>query len=322
MRDNNIKIKLVKVIDFLRTESSEEEPKSTNEILEYLRSVGAKCDRKTLYQDMDFLADNGINIVKTRKSKENAYYIPNDTLSLAELKILVDAVQAANFITDSKTAELVNKLTALSGVSKREILSDNIIYYNTHKHTNEDIFCNIEQIELAIKKKRVVSFCYFDLDEKSRRIYRKDGQRYYADPIALVYSEDNYYLVTYNRKYDANTNYRVDRMEDIRIEDEHLCEQAQVRKGRASVYMKQVFRMYNGETTCVTLEFGRSVLGAVYDKFGEDQPVKAIGDDRLTTTVTVQVSPPFFSWVYQFGDKMRVTAPEGLEKQFKETENE
>ena len=119
MRDNNIKIKLVKVIDYLRTESSEEEPKSTNEILEYLRSVGAKCDRKTLYQDMDFLAANGINIIKTRKSKENAYYIPNDNLSLAEMKILVDAVQAANFITDCKTAELVNKLTALSGEYKK-----------------------------------------------------------------------------------------------------------------------------------------------------------------------------------------------------------
>ena len=185
-----------------------------------------------------------------------------------------------------------------------------------------DIFCNIEQIELAINKKRVVSFCYFDLDEKRCRVYRKDGQRYYADPIALVYSEDNYYLVTYNRKYDANTNYRVDRIEDIRIEDEHLCGQAQIRKGRASVYMKQVFKMYNGRTVCVTLEFDRSVLGAVYDKFGEKLPVKVICDDWLTTTVTVQVSPPFFGWVYQFGDKMRIAAPEGLEKRFKETENE
>lgn len=80
--------------------------------------------------------------------------------------------------------------------------------------------------------------------------------------------------------------------------------------------------MYSGETTCVTLEFDRSVLGAVYDKFGEKLPVKAIGDDLLTTTVTVQVSPPFFGWVYQFGDKMRIVAPEGLEKRFKETENE
>ena len=322
MRDNNIKIKLVKVIDYLRTESSEEEPKSTNEILEYLRSVGAKCDRKTLYQDMDFLADNGINIVKTRKSKENAYYIPNDTLSLAELKILVDAVQAANFITDSKTADLVGKLTSFAGVRKREILSDNIIYYNTHKHTNEDIFINIEQIERAIKMKRQITFYYFDLDENHCKAYRKEKKRYCADPIALVYSEDNYYLVTYNRKYDANTNYRVDRMEDIRIEDEPLCEQARIRKGRTSSYMKHVFKMYSGETTCVTLEFDRSVLGAVYDKFGEKLPVKAIGDDLLTTTVTVQVSPPFFGWVYQFGDKMRIVAPEGLEKRFKETENE
>ena len=315
--NNNMKIKLLKLVEYLKTESSKDNPKSTNEIIAYLESTGTSSERRTLYQDMEFLAENGIDVVKTKKSKENAYYIDSNALSLAELKILIDAVQAANFITDSKTAALVEKLTDLAGIRKREILNENIIFYNNHKHTNEDIFDNIEIIERAIKKKREITFCYFDLDEKLRRIYRKDKQRYHADPIALVYSEDNYYLVTYNRKYEATTNYRVDRMDEIEIEDEPICKEAQVRKGRASVYMKQIFKMYNGETVDVTLEFDRSILGAVYDKFGEDQPVKALNKEQLTTTVTVQISPPFFGWIYQFGDKMSITSPSDLEKQFR-----
>ena len=142
--NNNMKIKLLKLVEYLKTESSKDNPKSTNEIIAYLESTGTSSERRTLYQDMEFLAENGIDVVKTKKSKENAYYIDSNALSLAELKILIDAVQAANFITDSKTAALVEKLTDLAGIRKREILNENIIFYNNHKHTNEDIFDNIE----------------------------------------------------------------------------------------------------------------------------------------------------------------------------------
>ena len=49
--------------------------------------------------------------------------------------------------------EIVEKLLAYAGIRRSEIVRDNIIFYNNHKHTNEDIFENIVQIELAIKQK-------------------------------------------------------------------------------------------------------------------------------------------------------------------------
>ena len=261
MGENNQKIKLLRIMEFLRSESEAGKPVSTNQIINYLKGHNISC------------------------------------------------VQATNFITDVKTAELVEKLLAFSGIRRSEIMRDNIVLYNNHKHSNGDIYDNIEQIELAIRQKKQVSFYYFDLDEKKNRVYRKEKKRYITDPVALVFSEDNYYLVAYSQKYQNAVNYRVDRMDTVEVEDTPICEEAQIKKRKTESYTEQVFKMYNGEVEEVTLEFPPELLGAVYDKFGEKTIIRHSDADRLKIKVTVQISPPFFGWLFQFMGKMRILEP-------------
>ena len=312
MADNVNKIKLLKIVGYLSTDSSEDNPLTTYQIIDYLDSIGISCDRRTLYRDMTLLMDSGLGITKTIVSRENAYYIENDSFTLAELKILIDAVQAANFITPDKTSALIDKLIGIAGTRKKEILRKNTIFYNNHKHSNEGIFDNIEQIEIAIQKKRQVSFYYFDLNEKRERVYRNNKKRYVTDPVALVYNEDNYYLVTYSRKYLEVVNYKVDSMDTVEVEETPLCDEARIRRKRPHTYMAEVFKMYNGKTENIVLEFDRDLLGAVYDKFGENIIVRQAEDDKLRIKVTVQVSPPFRGWLMQFDGRMRIVSPEGL----------
>lgn len=299
-------------MEFLRSESEPDKPVSTSNIINYLNGIQISCDRRTLYKDMDLLIESGANIIKTELGRENAYYIDEVSLSLAELKILIDAVQAANFITDNKTAELVEKLLAFSGIRRSEIVRDNIIFYNNHKHSNEGVFENIEQIELAIKQKKQVSFYYFDLNEKGNRVYRKEMKRYITDPVALVFSEDNYYLVAYSQKYQGSTNYRIDRMDTVEVEETQICEEAHIRKRKTESYTEQVFKMYNGQAETVTLEFSPNLLGVVYDKFGEKISIRHTDGGNLLIKVTVQISPPFWGWIFQFGGRMKIVSPEGL----------
>ena len=110
MAENNQKIKLLKIMEYLRSESDANNPISTSQIISYLNSINISCERRTLYKDMEMLIDNDLNIVKTELGRENAYYINKVSFSLAELKILMDAVEAANFITKDKTAELTDKI--------------------------------------------------------------------------------------------------------------------------------------------------------------------------------------------------------------------
>ena len=262
------------------------------------------------------LIESGTNIVKTELGRINAYYYDDKSLSLAELKILIDAVQAANFITPDKTEELYHKILALAGSRKQEIIRDNIIFYNNHKHTNEDVFDNVEKIECAVRERKQITFYYFDLNENAERVYRKDKKRYITDPVALVFSEDNYYLVAYSQKYRDSVTYRVDRMDTVTVEDTPICKEALIKKKKPETYTEQVFKMYNGKTETVTLEFPGDLLGAVYDKFGESISVRRKDDEKLVVTLTVQISPPFWGWIFQFKGKMKITEPEGLKPDF------
>ena len=316
MAENNQKIKLLRIMEFLRAESTEGKPVSTSQIISYLNSIHISCERRTLYKDMDMLIESGANIVKTELGRENAYYMNEVSFSLAEVKTLIDAVQAANFIPADKTADLVEKLLSYAGVRRSEIVRDNIIFYNNHKHSNQDIYENIEQIELAIRKKKQVSFYYFDLDEKRNRVYRKEKKRYITDPVALVFSEDNYYLVAYSQKYQNAVNYRVDRMDTVEVEEEPICEEALIKKRKTETYTEQVFKMYNGETELVTMEFAPDKLGVIYDKFGENIEVRHADKGWLKIKVTVQISPTFWGWIYQLGDQIKIVSPKGIKPPF------
>ena len=316
MAENNQKIKLLRIMEFLRAESTEGKPVSTSQIISYLNSIHISCERRTLYKDMDMLIESGANIVKTELGRENAYYMNEVSFSLAEVKTLIDAIQAANFVPADKTADLVEKLLSYAGVRRSEIVRDNIIFYNNHKHSNQDIYENIEQIELAIRQKKQVSFYYFDLDEKRNRVYRKEKKRYITDPVALVFSEDNYYLVAYSQKYQNAVNYRVDRMDTVEVEEEPICEEALIKKRKTETYTEQVFKMYNGEAELVTMEFAPDKLGVIYDKFGENIEVRHADKGWLKIKVTVQISPTFWGWIYQLGDQIKIVSPEGIKPPF------
>lgn len=316
MAENNQKIKLLRIMEFLRAESTEGKPVSTSQIISYLNSIHISCERRTLYKDMDMLIESGANIVKTELGRENAYYMNEVSFSLAEVKTLIDAVQAANFVPADKTADLVEKLLSYAGVRRSEIVRDNIIFYNNHKHSNQDIYENIEQIELAIRQKKQVSFYYFDLDEKRNRVYRKEKKRYITDPVALVFSEDNYYLVAYSQKYQNAVNYRVDRMDTVEVEEEPICEEALIKKRKTEAYTEQVFKMYNGETELVTMEFAPDKLGVIYDKFGENIEIRHADKGWLKIKAAVQISPTFWGWIYQLGDQIKIVSPEGIKPPF------
>ena len=83
-------------------------------------------------------------------------------------------------------------MVALGGSHQAEILTGNIVHFNTRKHNNEQIYYNVNVLESAIRDKKRVPFMYFDLDENLNKVYRKDKAIYTVEPIALVFNNDNY----------------------------------------------------------------------------------------------------------------------------------
>lgn len=305
-KDNKQKIKLLCLMELLRQETDETHPMLTSQICRRLGELGISCERRTVGMDVQVLNDFGFEVMKKMVGHENGYYVADRSFSVPEIKILMDAVQAAKFIPPGKSAALSDKLAALGGSHQAELLRGNLVCFNTRKHTNESILYNVQALEDAIREHRRASFRYFDLDENRRRVYRREGERYLVDPMALVYSEDYYYLLTYNRNHADLTTYRVDRMEQVRTEAESVCPEALVPDGDVNEYTAQVFRMFGGSPTELTLEFDRSLIGAVYDRFGEEAEITPVGRKKCSVTVTVQDSPVFRGWLAQFGRRMRI----------------
>ncbi len=213
MSDNNCqKIKLLKIVELLRQETDEQHPIPTREMCKRLALMNISCDRRTLGRDISTLNKQGYEVMFTWQGREKAYYVEDRSFSVPELKILIDAVQAASFITRRKSSELIDKLADLGGSHRAEILKSNMVCFNTRKHSNEAIYYNVGYLEEALVKKKKASFYYFDLDETGERVYRKNKERYIVDPVALVFHEDNYYLMCYSAKYNDIVHYRVDRI--------------------------------------------------------------------------------------------------------------
>ncbi len=304
-KDNKQKIKLLCLMEILRQETDEAHPLLTSQICKRLGDYGISCERRTVGMDVKVLNDYGFEVMMKMVGHEKGYYIDDRSFSVPEIKILMDAVQAASFGTPRKSEALVDKLAALGGSHQAELLKGNIVCFNTRKHTNEMIYYSVQALEDAVREHRKASFLYFDLNERHEKVYRRDGARYVVDPMALVYDEDNYYLLCWSLKHESVTTYRVDRMELVRAEEEPVCPQA-LAEGDVHGYTSQVFKMYNGVPEEMTLVFHDSLIGAVYDRFGEGIEIRRLDGETCSVTVTVQDSPVFRGWLAQFGGQVSI----------------
>ena len=316
-QDNCQKIKLLKLMEILRQETDEAHPMRASAVCERLVQEGISCDRRTLAKDITVLNEQGYEVMSVMVGHEKAYYIEDRSFSLPELKILIDSVQAASFITEKKTQELVAKLAALGGSHQADVLKSNTVCFNTRKHGNESIYYNVGFLEDAIEQQCKIIFLYFDLDENGEKVYRRDGHHYVVEPIALVFNEDNYYLICYSSRHDSISNYRVDRMTAVELIDDPICQKAIDYSNSVADYTEQAFKMYGGPLVEVTLSFPPSLIGVVYDKFGEDTAMRRYHDDVIGAKVKVRISPTFWGWLFQFGGEMKIAAPNSLMEEYR-----
>jgi len=296
-------------MDILLQRTDEEHALSLQEIINGLSDYDIKAERKTIYSDIELLRDYGLDIV-TKRSRTFSYFVASRQFELPELKLLVDAVQSSRFITHKKSAELIRKLSSLISIHQAKQLKRQVFVANRPKSVNESVYYSIDAIHSAINERKKISFKYFDYDLNKARVYRKGGECYIHTPVAMCWSDDKYYLICYNEKYDNFNHYRVDRMSDVNVSTEKADI---IDKGRFNVaeHSKQVFGMYGGDEVKATLRFDNSLINTVLDRFGTDTPIYK-RENSFEIIVGISESPIFLSWMTQFGNRAEIIAPERL----------
>ena len=289
----NQKKKLFCILELLQRESDELHPVSTERIIEHLAANDISAERKSIYDDMQTLQDLGYDVIPCGRK---GYYLGAREFELAELKLLVDAVQSSKFLSEKKSHELIKKLEQFCSRHEAGKLQRQVHVFDRVKTMNERVLYLVDTIHEAIAGNRMISFQYMKWNGKKELVSRHEGKRYLVSPYILMWEEENYYLVAYDEEADGRRYYRVDKMADIRIEEEQRTHSEEFTEN-AALLSKKTFGMYDGKEERVRLSFEEPLLGVVIDRFGTDVILLDKGEGQYEAAVDVQVSQQFFGWV-------------------------
>lgn len=309
------KIKLLVLWDILQKNTDEEHSMTTKDIIAALNRRSISVSRKTLYEDIELLNKYGYEVL-CKKSRSNEYYVIDRKFERSEVQILLSAVGSAKSLSNKKTVMLMQKLYELLGTTEAEQLQG--IISVASKRNNERIYYSIDAITTAILEKKKLSFLYFDYGISGKRVYRKDKARYEVNPLGLVSSEDNLYLVCYHDKYGNAANYRLDRMDEAKVEQTSITQNAAFDNFDIAAYKREQFVMYGGVEAVVELIFPQDLLEVAIDRFGENISVSHIDSGKYIVSATVQVSKTFFAWLTTFEGRVKIQSPESVKERYKE----
>lgn len=318
------KLKLPILQKLLLAQTDEDHGLTVEQMIRELARQGITAERKSIYHDINALRDCGMDIICTRKDGRTVYFVGERDFQLPELKLLVDAVQSSRFITRNKSEQLIRKLEQLTSRYQAKQLQRSVYVWGRAKTTNERIYLNVDAIHTAIARHKKIAFHYFRVGPDRRRIPRNGGKEYLVSPYALSWGEDNYYLIGHYPKYGI-TNFRVDRMEKIRIVEDPALPSKEAAGGvelDLSQYSMRTFGMYNGPLRQLDLQFDDRLAEVVLDRFGDSAFIACGDDGTFTVTVRVKVSPIFFGWMMNFGTQAKILAPADVAKQYAQAAQE
>ena len=314
MKHENQKCKILVIRDLL-LETDELHPLTTLDFIAKLKERGIEAERKSVADDLSALADYGMDIESVAVGKRKGYYLASRMFESAELKMLVDSVQAAKFLSPKKTRGLIKKLAGLSSRGEAALLKRQLYISDRGKTDNESVFYNIDAIHGAIGEDREITFVYWQYDLNKKRVPRKSGARYRVSPFALVWDDEFYYLIAYDAADARIKHYRVDKMTRITIGDAERQGKDAFAALDMSVYTSRNFSMFAGEEADVVLDCDANLIGVIVDRFGADVSVHPNGDG-FTAFVRVAVSEQFFGWVAALGGAVRIVSPQSVKEQF------
>lgn len=316
-KSQNQKLKLLYLIDILERKTDENHPLNTSQLIEELAKVDVSAERKSIYDDIEQLIRYGYDIMLNKSRTNGGYYMASRRFELAELKVLVDSVQASRFITPKKTRKLIGKLEQLCSVYEEKQLRRQVYVMNRIKTENEHIFYNVDLIHGAIHNNKQISFQYYEWSTNKEMKLRREGARYYVSPLGLTWDDENYYLVAFEEEKKALRHYRVDKMKAIETAEEERSEESGYHKFDIASYGNKTFGMYGGTFDRVTLSFPESLIGVMIDRFGKGISLKKESDTKYCIRVDVVVSGQFFGWLTGLGKEVTIVSPDHIREQYR-----
>ena len=276
-----------------------------NQLIEILKEMDIKAERKTIYDDIATLCDSGLDIRTTKSGHSNAYYMASRLFTAEELRILVDAVASSRFLTIKRSGELIKKIQRLTSEHKAPALRRNIHIENRTKSSNDQTYAVVDAVNEAVLADKQLSVTLGETGADRKR----QGRRVAVSPFLTVWENDHYYIICRLEENNGGiVRLRADRLSDPELLEkkrEGLTQEEEI----AARKLKAPLENHEGLEEKIRIRFDKSILDDVFDRFGDKIAVRQENGDDLSVDVSVQLSAAFWGWLFGFGERAYIASP-------------
>lgn len=334
----NKKMMIPFMLDVLRRYTDDDHKLSITEIVNLLkRDHGLDIERKSVRRNLEMLVDCGYPVCYEERCRTTTSVDPETGEQVArdstmwvdiylerdftdsELRLLIDSLLFSRHIPNRQCRDLVGKLENLSGVYFHSRVKHILTMPETQAQSPQ-LFSTIDILDEAIDKKRQVAFhyCKYGTDKKFHPQTRADGsvREYIINPYQMAAKEGKYYLICNFDGKPNITNYRVDRITDIRLLDSPCVPYSKIEGADGESlnlgdYITEHIYMYSGENERVDFRVKSTMISDVIDMFGTGVHFydETDGEVSVWTKVNVRAMRQF---ALSFAPDVIILSPQSL----------
>ena len=295
------------VLKYLWERTDDRASATIADIFAYLEERGVSLkDYRVIQRDIADLSDIGFDIIIERKQRYE-YRIGKRLFDVAEIKLLVDAIQSSKFIGRKQSKATIRKLAAFLGPHDANIIKRQLYVDERHKANNESVMRTVDVLHDAIATKSKVMFQYFDFSPDKKRVARHDGASYVVSPYSMLWNNDNYYMVGFSEDRGMIQKFRIDRIENLSTVEESFIKPP--KDYSVSGFFSKEFSMFSGKDVEVELLVENQLMNSIIDRFGEKVRTEIVDEQHFKVRTTVSLSGIFYGWVFASQGKIQLTKP-------------
>lgn len=305
---------LFRLYQILYDYSDSTHPLKQQDVINLLnKNYDIEIERKAIGRNLSFLREMGYEI----HSDRNGSYLEDKQFENAELRLLIDSVLSSRHISEKYSKDLINKLIKLGGVHFKPHVKHIYSVSDWGKSENKDLFLNIDLIDEAIETNKKIIFDYnkLGIDKQPHKTYR-----HVVSPYQMILHNQHYYLMSYNKHWEDMRFYRIDKMTNMQILEEHATPIREIKGYENGIDYSELANarpyMFTDKPERITLKCQKFLVDDIADWFGLNFTIKEIDEEYIEVSLMASPSSMVY-WGVQYGDNAQIIEPISLRERVK-----
>ncbi len=305
-KHSNQKPKLLYLSKILLEQTDEQHAMLLSEIISELEKYGVSAGRKSLYDDFEALRVFGLDVC-TKRDRYVRYYIKDNRLELAELRLISDGLSACRLVGKRQRRELLKRYAKSERIlNTSALISDS--FEDEEDESSADICKNLSLVCTAINDNKKITFKSFEWNCKKQRILHNGGELITLSPWVLYFEDGEYKLAAFDSLHKNVHIALISRMVSLTVtgsaregENETLDYFRRIRLGRN-----------------LRLRCDNALADSLLGRFGTDVTVLTNRENYFEVSLKTRVDESFFAWVFSACGGVRIIAPVDVANEYAE----